>query len=158
MIIKHSLKPIYDKNSKVLILGTMPSIKSRELNFYYAHPNNRFWTVLENVFEEKIIDKKEFLISKNIALWDVIYSCEIKASADYSIKNVKVNNINKIIKESHIKYIFTTGRKAYELYNRYLFPKCKIKAVYLSSTSPANASKNLNALVKEYKIIKDYLF
>lgn len=157
MIIKHPLNPIYDAHSKVLILGSMPSIKSREMHFYYAHPQNRFWQVLENVFAEKIIDKEEFLLNKKIALWDVIASCEIKSSDDASIKNVKPNNINKLVKETNITYIFTTGKKAYELYNKYLYPITKIKAVSLLSTSSANAKYNLKDLIREYQIIKDYL-
>ena len=157
MLVKHPLKPIYNEFSKVLILGTMPSIISREKGFYYAHPKNRFWSVLESLFDEVITDKEEFLLRKNIALWDVISSCEITSSIDTSIKNVKVNNINNLIKKTNIKCIFTTGRKAYELYNKYLFPKTKIKAVCLLSTSPANAKSNLKILSQNYKVIKDYL-
>lgn len=150
----HNLEPIYDKDSKVLILGSFPSVKSREVASYYAHPQNRFWKILESLYNEEIIDKKAFLLKHHIALWDVIASCDIKGSSDTSIKNVKVNDINKIIKTSKIEKIFTTGKKAYNLYNKYLLEETKIEAIYLPSPSPANASMSLEELVNEYKKIK----
>ena len=153
----HPIKPIYNNNSKILILGSFPSEKSREKGFYYAHPQNRFWRVLENIFNEEIISRETFLSKYNIALWDVIKSCKIKGSSDTSITDVEVNDINELINNSNIKHIFTTGSKAYNLYNKYLFKKTNIKAISLPSTSPANAVKNLNDLTNEYKIIKDYL-
>lgn len=161
MLINHPLEPIYDKDSKVLILGTMPSVKSRESKFYYANPKNRFWSILEKVYEEKIgesnIDKIEFLLKHNMALFDVIKSCEIDASKDSSIKNIVPNDFDKILKTSKIKTIFTTGKKAYELYQKYCFPKTKIQAIQLPSTSPANCPKNIeNILYESYKQIKSY--
>ena len=153
-MVEHTLKPIYNHNSKVLILGTIPSVKSRELLFYYAHPQNRFWIVLESVFETKIINKEEFLLDNNIALWDVIASCDIIGSSDSSIKNVEPNDIKSLVDKTKIKYIFCTGKTSYNLYNRYIYPTTKIEATYLPSTSPANAKTKLDELVKFYSIIK----
>ena len=151
------LKPIYNENSKVLILGSLPSVTSRKLNFYYSHHQNRFWRILESVFNEKMKDKKEFLLRNNIAMWDPIKSCEIKASSDASIKNIAVNDINSIVKKSNIKHIICAGSKSYEIYNKYLYKKVKIKAIKLPSTSGANAKFSLEDLIEEYKIIKEVL-
>ena len=159
MIVKHSIPPFYNKDSKVLILGSMPSVKSREANFYYMHPQNRFWKILEIVFNETIGDtinlKKAFLEKHHIALWDVIASCEINGSDDSSIKNVQVNNLNRIIKNSKIKYIFTTGKKAYNLYNKYCLKETSIEAIYLFSSSPANCAMSIDNLVTNFEQIKD---
>ena len=155
--IVHPFKPIYNQKSSILILGTIASITSREKGYPYAHPQNRFWKIMSILFDEEINDYKYFLLNHNIALWDVIKSCDIKDSSDASIQNVEVNEIWEIIKKSNIKHIFTNGKKAHELYNKYIYPQTKIKAFSLSSTSPANATKSLNDLVLEYKIIKDYL-
>ena len=120
--VKHTLKPIYDENSEVLILGSLPSIKSREIGFYYGHPKNRFWKTLETVFNEKIGETKEekitFLKKHHIALFDVIKECDITSSSDASIKNVIPNNLKPILKNSNIKTIFTTGTKAHQLYKK----------------------------------------
>lgn len=160
MKVLHPLKPIYDCNSKVLILGTMPSIKSREKNFYYAHPKNRFWSTLGKVYNEEIgetnEEKTSFLLKHNIALFDVLKSCEITGSSDNSIKNPIPNNLTKILKESQITTIFTTGKTAYNLYQKYCYPKTKINAIYLPSPSPANCPKNIEEkLFVEYSKIKD---
>ena len=162
MKVIHPLKPIYNKDSKVLILGSFPSIKSRENNFYYSHPKNKFWPTLEKVFQEKIgetnKDKEMFLLNHKIALFDVVYSCEISASNDSSIKNVIPNNIKKIVINSNIDTIFTTGNKAYDLYNKYLAKDICINAIKLLSPSPANCRKGIeNELIKEYSQIKSYL-
>lgn len=161
MKVTHPLNPIYDKNSKVLILGSIPSIKSRELGFYYGHPNNRFWKILERVYNEEIpTDKKgkiSFLKSHHIALFDVLKSCEINSSSDSSIKNPVPNDLKKIMEETNIKTVFTTGRKAYQLYQQYCYKMTNIKAIYLPSTSPANCKKGIEQeLEKAYMIIKDY--
>lgn len=153
----HTLEPIYDKNSKVLILGSFPSIKSREKMMYYSHPQNRFWKVMSILFDEEIVNKKEFVLKHNIALWDVIESCDIDGSSDSSIKNIKVNNIKMVVDNSKVINIFVLGRKAYDLYNKYIYPNIKVEATMLSSTSPANASKSLDDLVNEYKVILEYL-
>lgn len=161
MKVNHTLKPIYDEYSKVLILGSMPSVVSRKIGFYYAHPRNRFWSVLSKVYNEEITDnindKINFLHKHHIALYDVLKSCDIKSSQDSSIKNVKVNDLSKILKNSQIKVVFTTGKTAYNLYNKYTFPKTKISAIYLPSTSPANTRKGIDELLeKEYSKIKEY--
>ena len=160
MKVYHTLKPIYNKNSKILILGSMPSVISRNKNFYYANRNNRFWNIMENLFLTKFnsnLEKREFLLNNKIALWDVIKCCEIKGSSDNSIKNVNINDINYLIKKSNIKYIFVTGKKALNLYNKYLLNITKKEAFYLPSPSSANASYNLKDLTEKYKIILDYL-
>lgn len=156
-IVKHTFNAFYNLDSEILILGSMPSVKSRELGFYYMHPQNKFWHILELVYNEEIgnsiENKKQFLIKHKIALWDVIKSCEINGSSDSSIKNVKVNDINELINKSNIKYIYTTGRKAYELYNKYLKEKVGKDAIYLYSPSPANSSISLDKIVENYKVI-----
>lgn len=162
MLVNHSLKPIYNSESKVLILGTMPSIKSRELGFYYANPKNRFWKTMSKVFNQEIgetnIDRINFLLKNKIALFDVLKSCEINSSSDNSIKNPIPNDLLPIIEKSNIKVIFTTGKKAYELYQKYCYPKTNIKAILLPSPSPANCPKGIEEkLYKEYTKIKDYL-
>lgn len=156
----HELEPYYNTDSKVLILGSMPSVKSRELGFYYMHPQNRFWKTLAKVYDEDlpkaIDDKKDFLKRHKIALWDVIASCNMTGSSDSSISNVKVNNINKLLKETNVEKIFTLGRKAYNLYNKYLLPKTKKEALYLPSTSPLYCPKGIDEkLYNEYLKIKD---
>lgn len=158
--VNHELKPYYNSDSKVLLLGSMPSIKSRELGFYYMHPQNRFWKTLAKVYNEEIPstidDKKEFLRKHKIALWDTIESCYIENSSDSSITNVKVNDINKIILKTKIEKIFTLGRKSYDLYNKYCLPKTKREAVYLPSTSPLYCPKGIDdKLYDAYKIIKE---
>lgn len=161
MKVIHNLKPVYNENSKVLILGSLPSLKSREIGFYYSHPQNRFWKTLERVYEEKIgtsiNERKEFVLKHNIALFDVIKSCDINSSSDSSIKNIVPNNISTILKETKIEVIFATGKKAYDLYNKHIFPKTKIEAIYLPSTSPANCPKGIEEkLYDTYKEIRKY--
>ena len=155
MKVVHPLKPIYNSESKVLILGSFPSIKSRENNFYYGNPKNRFWSTLEKVFNEDIgnsnQDREKFLLTHKIALFDVVYSCNITASSDSSIKDVIPNDIKKIVDESKIKAIFTTGTKAYSLYNKYLLKDVGIEAIKLPSPSPANCKKGIeDVLVNSY--------
>lgn len=160
MKVYHNFKPVYNKHSKILILGSMPSSISREKEFYYANKNNRFWPIFEALFQVKLNsnkDKEKFLLLNKIALWDVIKECDITGSSDSSIKNVKVNDINKITKESEINTIFVTGKTALKYYNQYLKETIKKDAIYLPSPSSANASFHLEQLVKEYKIILDYL-
>lgn len=161
MKVIHTLKPIYDKNSKVLILGSIPSIKSREIGFYYSHPKNRFWKTLEKVYDKKIGDsieeKTEFLIKHHIAIFDVLKSCDISSSKDSSIKKPIPNNFTPILKEANIEAIFTTGQKAFQLYQKYCYPETKIKAILLPSTSPANCPKGIEEkLITSYSQIKEY--
>lgn len=153
----HEIEPVFDSNSRVLILGSFPSVKSREAQFYYGHPRNKFWKVLSGVFnDEEPITKEEkidFLLRHRIALWDVIESCDIKGSSDSSITNVKVNDLKKIIEGSNIKRIFVNGDKAYRLYNKYQKDTTGIEAVKLSSTSPANAKMDIQSLILEWSQI-----
>lgn len=154
----HTLEPYYQKDSQILILGTMPSTKSRELGFYYMHPKNRFWKVLSMVYQEPILDtieaKKEFLKKHKIALWDVIQSCDIIGSSDSSITNVIANDIPSLLNKTEIKTIYTTGKKAYQLYQKYIDSKTKINAILLPSTSPANAIFTEEKLYAAYLKIK----
>lgn len=153
----HTFPAYYNHDSEILILGSIPSVKSRKLNFYYMHPQNRFWLVLSKIYLEDIPntieDKKEFLKRYKIALWDVIYSCDITGSSDSTIKNIKVNDIKSLIKQTKIKKIFTTGKKAYDLYNKYCLKDVGVPAFCLYSTSPANCKINLEELVENYQII-----
>ena len=160
MKVIHMLKPIYNNDSKILILGSFPSQISREKNFYYANKNNRFWKILEKLFNVKLITNNErtkFLLSNYIALWDVVYSCKIKNSSDSSIKRVIPNNIEKIINKSQIKYIFVTGKTALYYYNKFIKETINIEASYLPSPSSANARYSLDKLVEIYSKIKLYL-
>lgn len=157
-IVNHSFDAYYQSNSKILVLGSIPSIKSRELGFYYMHPKNRFWKVISKVFEEKypetLENKKEFLKRNKIALWDVIKQCEIEASSDSSISNVVPNDITSLLQQTKIETIYTTGKKAFDLYQKYIFPFTKIEAIYLPSTSPANAIFKEEELIQKYKIMR----
>lgn len=157
-MIKHPFPPLYDKNSKILILGSFPSVKSREQMFFYGHPQNRFWKVVASVFNASVPktteEKKNFLLANNIALWDVIASCEITGSADSSIKNAVINDISKILDNSDIQKIFVNGKTAEKYYNKYTKPLIHRNAVLLPSTSPANAAWNIEKLIESWKIIK----
>lgn len=152
--IEHTFGPIYDRNSKILILGSFPSVKSREMEFYYGHPQNRFWKVLAFILNtdvpNTVEEKKQFLLRNHIAVWDVIASCSIVGSSDTSIKNVIVNDFTDILQNSRIETIFVNGTKAYELYCKYAESKTGIKAIKLPSTSPANASWSFEKLCKAW--------
>ena len=152
--VEHTFGPVYDSYSRILILGSFPSVKSREINFYYGHRNNRFWKILGMLFNEEIEDKKSFLLKHHIALFDVIESCDIIGSSDASIQNVKPNDLSIILNNSKIKTIYLNGSKAYELYNRFCKDKYSIKTVRLPSTSPANAAYSIDDLFNEWKIIR----
>lgn len=152
-----SIPPVYDENSCILILGSIPSKKSREASFYYMHPQNRFWKILETVFQEKITAKKEFILKHHIALWDTIASCDILGASDASIKNVIPNDIAKLVRKTKIKKIFTAGATAEKYYRKYIYPELKMESIRLSSTSPANCQKSLQDLVEEWKIIRETL-
>ena len=152
--VKHPFPPLYDENSQILILGSFPSVKSREVKFFYGHPQNRFWKVVANVFDEKIPetieDKKSLILKNHLALWDVISECEITGSSDASIKNAKANDISKILKDSSIKKIIVNGKTAERLYIKYIEPITGIKAVVMPSTSPANAAWSLDRLIEAW--------
>ena len=149
--IVHSFEPIFDSASQILILGTLPSVKSRETNFYYGHKQNRFWKVLAALFQEPIpetIDeKKHLLLRHHIAIWDVIQSCDIKGSSDSSIKNVVPTDINLILRSANIKAVFCNGAASYKLYMKYCYPNTHVEAIKLPSTSPANAAFSIDRLI-----------
>lgn len=157
----HEFEPVYNKHSKILILGTFPSVKSREYNFYYGHPQNRFWKVLAQVTHNNIPntiqEKKEFLLKNNIALWDVVQSCTITGSSDSSIRDVIPCNLNKILDTSNISRIYGNGAKACELYEKYILPTTHEEIIKLPSTSPANASFSLEKLVIAWSTVKEFL-
>lgn len=153
----HPFPPLFDENSRTLILGSFPSVKSREAMFFYGHPQNRFWKVLSELFGEKlpesISEKRELVLRNNLALWDSIKSCTITGSSDSSVKNVVPNDISGIISGSKISRIFCNGALSYKMYTKYILPVTGIEAVKLPSTSPANAAYSLERLVSEWKVI-----
>ena len=155
--IVHSFEPVYDKDSEILILGTLPSVKSRENNFYYGHKQNRFWKVLATLLKEPvpetIEEKKAVLLAHRIALWDVIQSCDIKGSSDSSIKNVQPTDIGMILEKTNVTQIYANGNKAGQLYKRYQFPVTGIEATVLPSTSPANAAWSFDRLCEAWRVI-----
>lgn len=158
-MIVHPIPPLFDENSKTLILGSFPSVKSREAAFFYGHPQNRFWSVLAAIYgidkPETVEEKKKLILQNSLALWDVIASCEIIGSSDSSITDVTANDLSIIIENSKVDKIFVNGKTAEKYYNKYTYPKTGIKAICLPSTSPANAAWNLEKLVKAWKIIKE---
>ena len=152
---KHNIAPVYNQDSRILILGSFPSVKSREAQFFYHHPQNRFWKVLAFLFQEEIPqtieEKKVFLLKNKIALWDVIESCEIKGSSDSSITNVKVNDLDLIVKHCPIEKIITNGKAADKYYHRYFH--YDLPVISLPSTSPANATYSLEKLIEKWQVI-----
>lgn len=148
---KHSFKPIYNEKSKILILGSFPSVKSRANNFYYGHPQNRFWAVMATLLKcsipQTIEAKTNLLLNNRIALYDTIFSCDIYGSADSSIINAEPTDILSIVNNSTIKSIYTNGKLAGKLYDKYQYEKTGIKAINLPSTSAANARYSLDRLV-----------
>lgn len=153
----HTIPPLYDENSKILILGSFPSVKSREAQFFYGHPQNRFWRVVSGVFGEEcpatIDEKRTFLLKNNIAVWDVIQSCDIEGSSDSSIKNVTPNDLSVILDNAPIERIFVNGGTAYKYFEKY---NKHLTATRMPSTSPANAAFSLERLKEEWKIIKNF--
>ena len=146
----HPIEPLFDKKSETLILGSFPSVKSREVLFFYGHKQNRFWPLLARIFEAEtpvtIEEKRTLVLDNRLALWDVIRSCEIDGSADSTIKAVVPNDLSVILDNAPIKRIFVNGKKAFALYQKYIEPTIGIRARVLPSTSPANASYNLDRL------------
>lgn len=153
--IVHPFSPVYDENSLILILGSFPSVISREKQFYYANKNNRFWKVMEIIFHEQIDEYSSFCHKHHIALWDVIHSCSIQGSSDASISDVVVNDIESLLNQTKIHTIFLTGKKALSLYEKYI--NLNIKYIGLPSTSSANARLRLDDLVESYQIILEEL-
>ena len=161
IMVEHPIKPVFDENSKILILGSFPSVKSREANFFYGHPQNRFWRVLAAVFQTKVPEtveeKRSFLLAHCVAVWDVIQSCDIVGSSDSSIKNVTANDLSEILNRAEIKQIFVNGKKAEQYYKKYIEKSVNRRAICLPSTSPANAAWGLERLTGEWKQIIEYL-
>ena len=155
--ISHTFEPIYNKDSKILILGSFPSVKSRENNFYYGHPQNRYGKVIAKITNSQepitIEEKKKMLLDNHIAIWDVIASCSIQGSSDSSIKDVVVNDFRDILQNSSVHTIYVNGNKAYELYHRYAEEQTGMKGVKLPSTSPANAAWSVDRLCEAWKQI-----
>ena len=158
--IKRQFGPVYDENSKILILGSFPSVKSREANFYYGHPQNRFWPLLSHILECEAPDstekKKALLLKNRIALWDTLDSCDIIGSSDSSIKNAVPVDIMQILNAARIEKIFCNGGTSHSLFLKYLTPVCGIIPVKLPSTSPANAAWSADRLYTEWKQILDF--
>ncbi|MCI8583743.1 MAG: DNA-deoxyinosine glycosylase [Dorea sp.] len=153
--IRHGFEPIYDESSRILILGTLPSVKSREQQFYYGHPQNRFWKLLAGLVEESnvpasIQEKTQFLLKHRIAIWDVIAECDIIGSSDSSIKNVVPADLTRILNVAPIQGIYANGTKAYELYMKYSYEKTGRKIEKLPSTSPANAAFQMERLLSAW--------
>lgn len=155
----HNIEPVYDKNSRILILGSFPSVRSREEGFFYAFPQNRFWRVLSRIYGEDVPltvpQKKAFLLKNRTAVWDVVKSCNIVGSDDTSISDVVPNDIGMILSAADIRTIYTNGTKAYNMYNKYIKPITGREAVKLPSTSPANAAYSLDRLCESWKIITE---
>ena len=153
----HTIPPLYDSHSRVLLLGSIPSPKSREIGFFYGHPQNRFWRVLAAVLGEpvpQIIEEKRAMCLKHhVALWDTIARCDIAGASDLSIRNAEPNDIGKLVRESEITRIFATGGKSAELYRKLIEPQLHIPITQLPSTSPANAAWSLDRLIEAYRVI-----
>ncbi|NKZ29708.1 DNA-deoxyinosine glycosylase [Facklamia miroungae] len=159
--IDHPLSPLYTKESQILILGSFPSVKTREYGFFYGHPQNRFWPVMERIFNEElstnIEERRRFLIKHKIAVYDSIYQCDIVGSSDASIKNVVPSDLKAIFEQAPIQQVFCNGTTSYKYYQKYHAKEARIKGVKLPSTSPANARFRLDDLLREWKKILDYL-
>ena len=155
-MIVHPIPPVFDERARILILGSFPSVRSREKAFFYGHPQNRFWKVLAAVYgcavPETVAEKRAFLLAHGIALWDVIASCDITGSADSSIKNAVPNDLSVILNKADIQKIFLNGRTTEKIFNRY--QRCAVPAVCLPSTSPANAAWSLEKLVQAWACIR----
>ena len=157
----HELEPVWSPSSRVLILGSLPSPKSREQGFYYGHPQNRFWKVLSTVLEEpmpkSIDEKKELILSHDLALWDVLESCLIKGASDTSIREPVANDIASLMSKTDICHIVTTGGKADSLYKKLVYPDTGLSSIRLPSTSPANCAVGEAELIEAYGIIKELI-
>ena len=157
--ILHPFGPLFSPESRILILGSFPSVKSREQNFFYGHPQNRFWKVIAALFDQPvpatIPEKKELILSHGLALWDSIASCVITGSSDASIRDVRANDLRIILDSCPIERIYCNGRKSHEMYNKYILPVLGREAVCLPSTSPANAQWSLEKLTAAWAVLKE---
>ena len=157
--LEHEFPPVFDKNSRILILGSFPSVKSREQQFYYGHPQNRFWKILSTLMETDIPTdtdgRRSFLLAHGIALWDVIDSCEIIGSSDSSIRNVQVTDLRRILEACEIRKIYVNGKTAKRLFDKYQQKTYGRESICLPSTSPANAAYSLERLTQEWSCIME---
>ena len=155
--IVHPIPPTYDKNSRILILGSFPSVKTREMMFFYGHPQNRFWKVLAALYQTEVPmtveERRAFLLEHQIAVWDSIHQCTIIGSSDSSIRDVIPNDLSPILKTANIEGIFCNGKKSWEMYHKYIEPETGRSAVALPSTSPANAAWSLEKLTDAWSVI-----
>ena len=153
--VRHTFEPVWNASSEILILGTFPSVKSREQRFYYGHPQNRFWKLLAHIYGEPVpgdIEEKTALILKHrLAVWDVIDQCDIIGSSDSSIRNVVPSDIPGLLEKSRIHTVIANGARAYELDQRHQYPETGIMARKLPSTSPANAAWPLERLTDVWR-------
>lgn len=154
----HTFAPVFDKQSEILVLGSFPSVKSRENRFYYGHPQNRFWKVTAGVFGDEIPqtveEKREFLLRNHIAVWDVIASCDIVGSSDSSIRNVEANDMEVILSQAKIRAIYANGDTAYRLFLKYCKREGQPQVYKLPSTSPANAAWKVERLIGAWEVIR----
>ena len=159
--LRHPFPAVYATDSRILILGSFPSVKSREQRFFYGHPQNRFWRVLAALLgtsvPQTVEEKQDFLLAHRIALWDLIASCEITGSSDASIRNAVPNDLTPILETASIRQIFTNGGTAHRLYRKYIYPLTGQEDIFLPSTSPANAARSLDALVDAWEIVREAL-
>ncbi len=157
----HSFDPVFDKNSRILIMGSMPSVKSRECGFYYGHPRNRFWTVISAItgspLPHSTEDKKKLLLDHGIAIWDTAAECDIIGSSDQKIKNVVPTDLRIITDKCNIEAIFANGAAAANMYRKYQKHTLGKEIMILPSTSPANAAWSTERLIKEWSKIREYL-
>lgn len=157
--ILHPIPPTFDSQSRILILGSFPSVKTREMGYFYGHPQNRFWKVAAAVFEEEVPvtveERHAFLLRCRIALYDSIQQCTIVGSSDSSIRDVIPSDLRPILQSAPIRQIYCNGRKSYEMYHRYIEPQVLRPAVVLPSTSPANAAWSLERLIDAWRVIKE---
>lgn len=181
----HPIPPLYDKDSRILILGSFPSPKSREARFFYGHPQNRFWKVMAQVLDWRgedsrglpessedgdtltaggpvfvpstVEEKQIMLLSNHIALWDTIASCEITGASDSSITNVTPNDLSPILETAKIRAVFCNGAASHKLYMKYIFPATGREALKLPSTSPANAAWSVDRLTEAWRAVSEYL-
>ena len=155
----HPIPPLYDSDCRILILGSFPSVKSREAMFFYGHPQNRYWTLIAELFDEAvpvtIDEKRELALRHHIAMWDSIHSCTITGSSDSSVRDVVPNDLSVILDNSRVDRIFCNGALSHKMYMKYIYPTTGIKAVKLPSTSPANAAYSMDRLAKEWSVIRD---
>lgn len=157
----HPFAPVWNEHSRVLILGSFPSARSREVGFYYGHPRNRFWAVLARVLSEgstpqTIPERRELALRHGVALWDALASCRIVGSSDQSIRQPVPNDIAALLAQAPIERVFCNGQRAYEVYQRFCAPACGMAAVGLPSTSPANAAWTLERLTEAWRVVADY--